>query len=158
MKNVIHAYIVAFLLFIFVPLQSYGQLTADLPDNVKESIQTRIDFGKNVGIVVGIIDINGPRYYSYGKASLSRGQILDEHSVFEIGSITKVFTAIMLADMVSKNEVGLDDPIEQYLPDKVSVPSRNNVHITLAHLATHTSGLPRMPVVTFLLSRPLLRQ
>jgi CubicO group peptidase (beta-lactamase class C family) len=145
MKNVIHAYIVAFLLFIFVPLQSYGQLTADLLDNVKESIQTRIDFGKNVGIVVGIIDINGPRYYSYGKASLSRDQILDEHSVFEIGSITKVFTAIMLADMVSKNEVGLDDPIEQYLPDKVSVPSRNNVHITLAHLATHTSGLPRMP-------------
>jgi len=145
MKNVIHAYIVAFLLFIFVPLQSYGQLTADLPDNVKESIQTRIDFGKNVGIVVGIIDINGPRYYSYGKASLSRDQILDEHSVFEIGSITKVFTAIMLADMVSKNEVGLEDPIEKYLPDKVSVPSRNNVHITLAHLATHTSGLPRMP-------------
>ena len=145
MKNIIHAYIVAFLLFIFIPLQSYGQLTADLPDNVKESIQTRIDFGKNVGIMVGIIDINGPRYYSYGKASLSRDQILDEHSVFEIGSITKVFTAIMLADMVSKNEVGLDDPIEQYLPDKVSVPSRNNVLITLAHLSTHTSGLPRMP-------------
>jgi len=65
--------------------------------------------------------------------------------VFEIGSITKVFTASTLADMVTRGEARLDDPVAKYLPSSVRVPSRNGRQITLLDLATQSSGLPRMP-------------
>jgi CubicO group peptidase (beta-lactamase class C family) len=70
---------------------------------------------------------------------------LDGDTVFEIGSITKVFTALLLADMVDKNEVTLSDAAAKYLPPDIKVPSRNGRAITVVDLATHTSGLPFMP-------------
>lgn len=123
----------------------YAQLAADLSNEVKESIHRRVDNGYNVGIVLGIINADGMRYYSYGSATASGDVALDAHSVFEIGSITKVFTAVLLADMAERGEVALDDPISRYLPDSVTVPARGEQPITLAHLSTHTSGLPRLP-------------
>lgn len=68
-----------------------------------------------------------------------------ERAVFEIGSITKVFTALMLAIAVQRGEVGLDDPLVEHLPRGTRVPMRDGRPIRLVHLATHTSGLPRLP-------------
>ena len=65
--------------------------------------------------------------------------------MFEIGSVTKVFTALLLADMVRRGEVALDDPVAKYLPAEVKVPTRAGRSITLLDLATHTSALPRLP-------------
>ena len=74
-----------------------------------------------------------------------RGRVPDgPRSIFEIGSITKVFTATLLADMASERLVGLDDPVQQWLPAGVEMPVRGRP-ITLADLATHRSGLPRLP-------------
>ncbi len=131
------------LLLMIVP--AYAQQAADLPDAVKESIHQRVDYSADVGIVVGIIDEAGPRYYSYGRVAVSSDEAPDEHTVFEIGSITKVFTAILLADMAEKGELALDDPIQDHLPDGVTAPTRNGQDITLAHLSMHTSALPRLP-------------
>src|SRR5262249_13717393 len=66
----------------------------------------------------------------------------DGDTLFEIGSITKTFTAALLADMVAKGEVKLYDPVANYLPSKVKMPGRGGKQITLADLATHSSGLP----------------
>ena len=120
-----------------------AQPMADLPDDVIETIAVRVDGGHYVG--VGIVTAEGPRYYSYGSTTRSGDQAIDEHTVFEIGSITKVFTAILLADMAQRGEVALDDPIASYLPDSVAVPTRGDQAMTLAHLSMHTSGLPRLP-------------
>ncbi|HIA47622.1 MAG TPA: class A beta-lactamase-related serine hydrolase [Candidatus Hydrogenedentes bacterium] len=65
--------------------------------------------------------------------------------MFEIGSITKVFTTTLLADMHLKGEVHLDDPASEFLPASVVLRNRKGVDVTLRHLATHTSGLPRVP-------------
>src|SRR5207245_4746400 len=62
----------------------------------------------------------------------------------EIGSVGKVFTALLLADLVRKGEVSLADPVAKYLPG-IKVPQRSGRSITLLDLATHTSGLPFMP-------------
>ncbi|WP_329581482.1 beta-lactamase family protein [Kitasatospora sp. NBC_01250] len=67
-------------------------------------------------------------------------------SRFEIGSITKTFTALLLADMVARGEVRYDDPIDRYLPTGSAPGYPMERPITLLHLATHTSGLPRLPV------------
>ena len=131
--------------FLLMIVPGYAQQAAELPDAVKESIHQRVDHSSDVGIVVGLIDADGPRYYSYGRVAVSSDQTPDEHTVFEIGSITKVFTAILLADMAEKGELALDDPIQKHLPDGVTAPTRNGQSITLAHLSTHTSGLSRLP-------------
>jgi D-alanyl-D-alanine-carboxypeptidase/D-alanyl-D-alanine-endopeptidase len=69
----------------------------------------------------------------------------DEHTTFELGSITKTFTALLLADMVHRGEVAYHDPISAYLPT-IAVPCDElAASVTLMQLATHTSGLARMP-------------
>ena len=70
---------------------------------------------------------------------------VDENTIFSIGSATKVFTTTLLADMVNKGLIMLNDPIEKYLPSNVTVPQYNGHKITIEDLATHTSGLPEFP-------------
>jgi serine-type D-Ala-D-Ala carboxypeptidase/endopeptidase len=66
-------------------------------------------------------------------------------TIFEIGSITKVFTALLLADLAEAGIVGLDDPLARHLPTAAAVPASGGREITLADLASHTSGLRRDP-------------
>lgn len=96
------------------------------------------------GIVVGVIDAQGRRVIACG-APGSGGRPLDGKTEFEIGSVTKVFTSLILVDMVRCGEVALDDPAATYLPPDVTLPAPNGRAITLLDLATHTSGLPRLP-------------
>lgn len=97
------------------------------------------------GCVVGLVDEHGSRVVSYGKMDNGTDQKIDGDTLFEIGSVTKTFTALLLADMVEHGQMKLDDPVAKYLPMAVSVPTRHGKEITLIQLATHTSGLPREP-------------
>ena len=115
-----------------------------LSDSVKAVIRDNVNNGKHQSLFVGIIDENDVEYYYYGDIAKGENPI-DENTLFEIGSVTKVFTTMILADMVEKGEVNLNDPIEKFLPEDVSTPSKNGRTITLFDLATHSSGLPRMP-------------
>jgi D-alanyl-D-alanine-carboxypeptidase/D-alanyl-D-alanine-endopeptidase len=115
-----------------------------LEAEIKGALVNRIDNARNaVGIVVGILTPQGRRYVAHGLSKKGSGVQPNLDTIFEIGSITKVFTSLLLADMVERGEVKLDDPIARYLPSGRTVPSRNGRQITLADLATHTSGLPR---------------
>lgn len=123
-----------------------GTKRTSISDEVEESIQERIKNGKSVGLVVGFIDAQGNReYLSYGTSTMKGNDPVDENSVYEIGSITKVFTGIVFADMVLKGELRPDDPAETHLPEAVRMPSKSGEKITLEHLASHTSALARMP-------------
>jgi serine-type D-Ala-D-Ala carboxypeptidase/endopeptidase len=96
-----------------------------------------------VGIVVGIVDEHGSRIISYGKLDNGSSSQVDGDTLFETGSITKTFTALLLEDAIARGEMKLDDPVEKFLPEKVKVPSKGGRKITLLDLATHSSGLPR---------------
>jgi CubicO group peptidase (beta-lactamase class C family) len=123
-------------------------LRAQVPSDaeIRAILADRIDtLHQGVGIVVGIIDANGRRFVSYGNFSVKDQRPVGSDTVFEIGSTTKVFTSAILADMVQRGEVSLDDPVAKYLPTDVKMPQRGGKQITLIDLATHTSGLPRMP-------------
>jgi len=125
-------------------LLAHAGAGAVLPDkDIRAILADRIDEQKQgVAMVVGVIDPSGRRTVAYAKNG--EGPV-DANTVFEIGSVTKVFTALLLAEAVKRGEVALTDPVSKYLPPDVKVPERGGKKITLADLATHTSGLPRMP-------------
>jgi CubicO group peptidase (beta-lactamase class C family) len=117
------------------------------PDaEIRKILVERIDtFHQGVGIVVGVIEPQGRRIVAYGAVNQGDARPLNGDTIFEIGSATKVFTSLLLADMVQRGEVALTDPVAKYLPAEVKVPERGARTITLVDLSTHTSGLPRMP-------------
>ncbi|EEF60340.1 serine hydrolase [Pedosphaera parvula] len=115
------------------------------PAEIKQMLQERVDAtGKGVGIVLGLIDESGTKIIQCGEMGRTN-QTLNGDTLFEIGSVSKVLTASLLADMVQRGEVKLDDPVSKYLPTSVHMPTRNGKEITLLDLATQSSGLPRLP-------------
>ncbi|WP_250432486.1 serine hydrolase [Hanstruepera flava] len=135
-------YIVSCLLLL---LSVHAISQVQIPDAIKENIQARVEAGENVGISIAYVEGDKVDFFSYGTTDLKHNIPVNEHTVYEIGSISKVFTCIMLADEVLKGSMKLSDPIVNYLPNTVKVPTRNGREITLLDLATHTSALPRMP-------------
>jgi len=116
------------------------------PEEIHDMLVERIDGQhKSGGIVVGVITKKAREIISYGHFDPEDPRVPDGDTVFEIGSISKVFTSVLLADMVVKGEVSLSDPISKYLPATVHAPTRDGKQITLLDLATHYSGLPPMP-------------
>ena len=98
-----------------------------------------------MALVVGLISEKGKEIYVFGKTA-SGGATPDEDTVFEIGSITKTFTSLLLAKMVKDGTVTLKTSVNSLLPtSKVTMPVYGTSEINLRHLSTHTSGLPRLP-------------
>jgi D-alanyl-D-alanine-carboxypeptidase/D-alanyl-D-alanine-endopeptidase len=125
-----------------------AQATREVPSDAEilKILVERVDkYRQSVGIVVGVIEPRGRRVIAYGNLANGDPRPLNGDTVFEIGSITKLFTSLLLADMAERNEVALDDPVAKFLPATVKVPERRAEQITLEDLATHKSGLPRMP-------------
>lgn len=116
-----------------------------LSNEVIDNIALRISNGQNIGMVIGLISEDGVNYFSYGVKSLSTNDPVDEETVFEVGSISKVFTGIMLADQIKKGSMGLNDPIDLHLPNGMKAPLFDGEPIQLVHLSNHTSGLPSLP-------------
>lgn len=100
----------------------------------------------HAALVIAVTTPAGRRTWGFG--GIERGaqrNAPDARTLYEIGSITKTFTATILADLAAKGTVKLDDPVRLYLPADWSIPTRDQRDISLLHLATHTSSLPRMP-------------
>jgi D-alanyl-D-alanine-carboxypeptidase/D-alanyl-D-alanine-endopeptidase len=109
---------------------------------LSERIDTQRD---GVGIVTGVIDAGGSRIIAHGRTQQRGRTPVGADTVFEVGSITKVFTSLVLADMVLRGETTPDEPVRALLPLGAVTPSRGGREITLRDLATHRSGLPRLP-------------
>jgi serine-type D-Ala-D-Ala carboxypeptidase/endopeptidase len=102
---------------------------------------------RHVGAVAGILDVAAgpPLIVGTGSLRVANSSAPDADTTFEIGSITKTFTALALAQAVVTRRLSLDTPVRDILPAGTTVPSRERVEITMEHLAQHTSGLPRSP-------------
>ena len=117
-----------------------------ITDEIKDGINAIVDTNRtNAAIVIGIVDPNGTQFYSTGKLSEANNSNVNENTIFRIGSMTKVFTTILLADAVQEGVIKLEDPVDKYLPSTTKVPQYNGHRITIEDLATHSSGLPENP-------------
>jgi CubicO group peptidase (beta-lactamase class C family) len=135
--------ITALLLSLSVPC--FGVLASD-SKSLKQLLDQRINQHKiDIGVVVSLVNDDNGHFEMLGKRNINQDSKVGIDTLFEIGSISKTFTTLVLADMVIKGEVQLDDPVNKYLPVSATLPSNKSMQITLRHLATHTSGLPKMP-------------
>jgi CubicO group peptidase (beta-lactamase class C family) len=111
-----------------------------LPERVEKAAQERIAAGTYQTLVFGVVEGDKSEVVTFGK--LDDGKAPDGDTVYETASVTKTFTATLLAKAVLSGRVTLDTPVGQLLPD-FKIPSRGSKEITLGDLGTHHSGLPQ---------------
>lgn len=111
---------------------------------VDSVVRAYIQKENTVGMSIAVIKNGMAHIYNYGETTKGNGRLPTPNSLFEIGSITKTFTATLLAWYANAGVVKLSDPITKYLPDSVKINHQLR-GITLQMLANHTSGLPRLP-------------
>jgi D-alanyl-D-alanine-carboxypeptidase/D-alanyl-D-alanine-endopeptidase len=134
-------YIIIAFLFTTAPV-----VFAQVPiDSIKAIIKREVTNKRSKSIIVGIVDANGRQIVAEGYKSDQNHTLPDGNTIYEIGSITKVFTSLVLADMSIKHQLNLTDPISKFLPKTVKIPVRNGKEISLLSLSTHRSGMPRFP-------------
>ncbi len=126
-------------------LPSFAESTNTPSAEVRRLAQPLVDAGLVPGLAIGIYDAGHLETYGLGAISKTNSTTPDANTVYEIGSVTKVFTGLLLADAIQRGEVTLDTPLSKLLPKDVKSPSREGREITLEQLATHFSGLPRIP-------------
>lgn len=133
--------------FLILQLLQFQWISPTFADDsgVRDVLQPLIDSGMTAGAAMGTQVDGVTRTYAFGRTVLPEGPPPDSHTLFEIGSISKVFTGMLLSAFVHDGSVSLDDPIARYLPDSVPIQTTRAGQITLRQLATHTSGLPRLP-------------
>jgi CubicO group peptidase (beta-lactamase class C family) len=98
----------------------------------------------NAGAVIAVVSGDDVFYYHYGEATKGMGKLPDNNTIFEIGSISKTFTGILLAQAVVDKKLSLDDDIRKYLPGNSTGMELDGKPILIKHLANHTSGLPKL--------------
>jgi serine-type D-Ala-D-Ala carboxypeptidase/endopeptidase len=114
-------------------------------DAVDELAEQAMRSGRRVGLVIGCLQGGEQRVVGYGRVRIDAQDLPDGGTIFEIGSVTKVFTGLLLADLAEHGMVGLEEPLASYLPAWVRVPTFKGQQITLGDLASHAGGLPRDP-------------
>jgi CubicO group peptidase (beta-lactamase class C family) len=125
------------------PSEGPREWTAPPDAAIRAALARRVDAERRaVGVVVGVVTPKGRRVVAYGAPAVGDPRPVDGDTLFEIGSISKTFTALLLQDMALRGEVALDDPVAKHLPPDLRPPTRDGREITLRQLATHTSGLP----------------
>jgi CubicO group peptidase (beta-lactamase class C family) len=118
--------------------------TNTLNSKIEQLTDDYLDSRSKIGLVVAVSQAGQTYIKGFGQTSSAASVPPDQTTLFEIGSITKVFTGILLARLNLEGLVELDDPIGPYLPSTTIVPEPVQA-ITLRQLATHTAGLPRLP-------------
>ncbi len=115
-----------------------GAITKAQSDSIFQKVKK---LSEETVISIGLITNGKARFYGVKRSGDTIKTVSNSGAVFEIGSISKVFTATMLAHLVEEGRIALDDTINEHL----EVPFHNNQQITFLSLSNHTSGLPRLP-------------
>lgn len=124
-------------------------LQAQMAQNLKEEVdkiiryETKITRENTPGMIIGIVFRDSSFIFPYGSVTKDSIEEPTQHSLFEIGGLTKVYTAILIQSLVADELMHLDSSLNSYLPDSIRNPK---FKATIHNLLTHTSGLPKFPL------------
>ncbi len=120
--------------------------THDLKERINKLCYKHISGGQSVGLFIGVIKGDEVMMQGYGSVSRLSAQQPDSSTVFEIGSVSKVYTTAIAQALIDRGELSWDDPIARYIPATAGYKDDST---TLRHLAAHLSGFPRIPQAWF---------
>lgn len=132
-------------IFLAIGLAPFSAAASPLELLVREQIQPKIDAKELAGAAVAVVQGDTTDIFHFGHAHVDKAIPISDDTLFEIGSITKVFTGTLLSLMIQDGAVALDTTVQSLLPGGVTMPVVQDKAITLRDLTTHSSGLPRMP-------------
>lgn len=115
----------------------------ELEKVLRKFVQMEVDFAKNPAVLVGVIEGDSAYVYDFGTIDKTKEQLPTANTLFEIGSITKVFTASILEILIRQEQLKWEDSLSNFFPKEQLHTSLGS--ITVLELVTHTSGLPRLP-------------
>ncbi|MEM9480536.1 MAG: serine hydrolase domain-containing protein [Verrucomicrobiota bacterium] len=128
-----------------LPLEEWSMNKSAQVDAIVREVHEGVPVpGIAVGIVLGDELVYGK---GFGFRRLSDEKPAGADTLFHVGSVSKPITATLLAALMERGVIALDDPVAKHLPESVSLPTYDGapVELTVRHLATHSSGLPRDP-------------
>lgn len=132
----------ALVLMLLIPAILPGQIDDSFADYIEKRMKTE----RVPSYAIALIGPDGSvSYHNYGFSDTAREIPANEQSLYEIGSVTKTFTGLLLLIQLEKQGYDLDTPVKVLSDGKINLPSLDDTEITLRHLVTHTSGLPRLP-------------
>ena len=132
------------IIMLWLSLTSLTALAA-IPDTVKREIDQRTAHQLNPSIVMGVFENGQAEYFVKGLQNQALNQAASSQTIYEIGSISKTFTSLLLAQLIGEGKLQLDDPVHKFWPEPFKLIDSEQQAITFKQLATHTSGLPRLP-------------
>lgn len=118
--------------------------TPTLDAAIRERAETLVRNGQHASLLIAVIDSKDSAVYGFGRARDNDSYKPDADTIYELGFVSKTFTALLLADAVVTGKVRLEQPVSELLPG-YTIPEFGAQKITLRSLATHFSGLPVMP-------------
>ena len=128
-----------FLILLLASQFTVGQSRAQRVDSISKIIHNK---NPEVAISIGFIDKGKEYFFNYGKISRSSNLDVNQNTIYEIGSITKLFTANLIAQAQKEGKLNIDDYIDGYLPNDYKLSERIKQKIKISDLASHQSGLP----------------
>ncbi|WP_462220460.1 serine hydrolase domain-containing protein [Ferruginibacter sp.] len=122
-----------------------NKLVNALDKKVDSLLQKFMFESKTVGLSIGVLKNGKTYFYNYGETKKGKGVVPSSKNLYEIGSVTKTFTGLLLAKAVVEKKIALNDPVNKFLPKKIPLIKFGNDTLKIVHLANHTSGLPPLP-------------
>jgi CubicO group peptidase (beta-lactamase class C family) len=126
-------------------LKTNNPLTTDFDKRINEIIAPFATLQSTAGVSIGIYRDNQELYYGYGQTKKGTNVIPNSETFYEIGSITKTFTALLMMDYIQSHSLSIECPINNLLPSSIPLLEHFGNKIQIKHLLNHTSGLPRLP-------------
>lgn len=126
-------------------VKTNNPLVSDFDKQINKIITPYARIYSSASLSIGIFKDNQETYYGYGETKKGNNTIPDSETLYEIGSITKTFTALLAIDFLQSKSLTLDTPVNNFLPSTIPTLQYNGNSIKIKHLLNHTSGLPRLP-------------
>jgi len=139
-KNIVIATVIG----VLMAAGTAGAQQVNVEQIVAQNVQAILpENGRGGGVAVAVRMNGKAEFFNYGFANLARNERVTADSIFNLGSVGKVFATTSLAEAVKQGQLSLDDPVAKYVTELQRGGDIRRV--TLGQLASHTSGLPRVP-------------
>ncbi|MGC4102633.1 serine hydrolase [Ferruginibacter sp.] len=122
-----------------------NKLVSEMDKKIDDIVQQFMFESKTRGLSMGVLKGGKISFYNYGETRKGNTLLPSSKNLYEIGSITKTFTALLLAKAVGENKMKLNDPVNKYLPKDIPTLKFGDDTLKIVHLSNHTSALPSLP-------------